>query len=103
MDDNEYGKSKTTKEVESKSLESHREEFPKGKRKARRRRLALHGRGIKDVRKRRKTAIISDDDTEPFSNSSEESIFSEDEIQGGGTCPVESEASSSSDEAGTRA
>ncbi|RVW91635.1 hypothetical protein CK203_024175 [Vitis vinifera] len=102
LDDNEYGKGKMAKEVESKSLESHREEFPKGKRKARRRRLALQGRGIKDVRKRRKAAIISDDDIEPFSNSSDESIFSEDEIQGGGTCPVGSEASASSDEVGTR-
>lgn len=102
LDDNEYGKGKMAKEVESKSLESHREEFPKGKRKARRRRLALQGRGIKDVRKRRKAAIISDDDIEPFSNSSDESIFSEDEIQGGGTGPVGSEASASSDEVGTR-
>lgn len=102
MDDTEYGKGKIAKEAESKKLESHKEEFPKGKRKARRRRLALQGRGIKDVRKRRKAAIISDDDTEPFSNSSEESMFSEDEIQGSGTCPVGSETSASSDEAGAR-
>jgi hypothetical protein len=51
-EDNEYGKSRSTKEVEGKSLDSQREEFPKGKRKARkRRRLSLQGRGIKDVRK----------------------------------------------------
>lgn len=88
--------------MEGKSLESHREEFPKGKRKARkRRRLALQGRGIKDVRKRRKTDVLSDDDIDRFSDSSEESIFTEDEIRGGGTCPVGSEASASSDETGT--
>uniref|UniRef100_A0A5B6ZNU3 Zinc finger PHD-type domain-containing protein n=1 Tax=Davidia involucrata TaxID=16924 RepID=A0A5B6ZNU3_DAVIN len=101
-EDNEFGKDRTMKEVESKSFESHREEFPKGKRKARkRRRLALQGRGIKDVRRRRKAEVLSDDDIGSFSSSSEESIFSEDEIQGGGKCPVRSEASASSDEMGT--
>uniref|UniRef100_A0A5B6ZPX5 Zinc finger PHD-type domain-containing protein n=3 Tax=Davidia involucrata TaxID=16924 RepID=A0A5B6ZPX5_DAVIN len=98
-EDNEYGKDRAVKEVESKSFESHQEEFPKGKRKARkRRRLALQGRGIKDVRRRRKAEVLSDDDIGSFSSSSEESMFSEDEIQGGGTCPVGSEASASSDE-----
>ncbi|XWS48721.1 hypothetical protein CRYUN_Cryun13aG0100700 [Craigia yunnanensis] len=93
-------KNLTTNEVESKSLESKKEEFPKGKRKARkRRRLALQGRGIKDVQRRRKTDL-SDDDTGPFSNSSEESMFSENEIQGDGACPVGSEATASSDEIG---
>ncbi|KAK6250895.1 hypothetical protein SCA6_004900 [Theobroma cacao] len=100
-EDNEYSKGRTTKEVESKSLESQKEEFPKGKRKARkRRRLALQGRGIKDVQRRRKVDF-SEDDAGPFSNSSEESMFSEDEIQGGGACPAGSEASASSDEIGT--
>lgn len=99
-EDNKPSKGRTTKEAEGKGLESHREEFPKGKRKARkRRRLALQGRGIKDVRKRRKADSGSDDDAGLFSNSSEESMFSEDEIQGGGTtCPGGSEASASSDE-----
>ncbi|XP_022722110.1 uncharacterized protein LOC111279374 isoform X2 [Durio zibethinus] len=97
-EDNECCKGRSRKEVESKSLESQKEEFPKGKRKARkRRRLALQGRGIKDVQRRRKTDF-SDDDAGPFSNSSEESMFSEDEIQGGTACPVGSEASASSDE-----
>ncbi|XP_022736063.1 uncharacterized protein LOC111289352 isoform X2 [Durio zibethinus] len=102
-EDNEYGKGRSRKEVESKSIESQKEDFPKGKRKARkRRRLALQGRGIKDVqRRRRRRADFSDDDAGPFSNSSEESMFSEDEIQGGGACPVGSEASASSDETGT--
>ncbi|XVF10291.1 hypothetical protein REPUB_Repub07fG0170000 [Reevesia pubescens] len=100
-EDNEYIKGRSTKEVESKSLESQKEEFPKGKRKARkRRRLALQGRGIKDVQRRRK-ANFSDDDAGAFSNSSEESMFSEDEIQGGGACAVGNEASASSDEKGT--
>lgn len=100
-DNNDYTKGRSTKEVESKSLESQKEEFPKGKRKARkRRRLALQGRGIKDVQRRRK-ADFSDDDAGPFSNSSEESMFSEDEIQGSRACAVGSEASVSSDEIGS--
>ncbi|XP_059662126.1 uncharacterized protein LOC132308141 [Cornus florida] len=106
-EDNEYGKDRTAKEVESKSFESHPEEFPKGKRKARkRRRLALQERGIKDVRRRRKVDVVSDDDDDDddddgsFSSSSEESVFSEDEILGGGSSPAGSEAASS-DETGT--
>ncbi|KAJ0106130.1 hypothetical protein Patl1_17393 [Pistacia atlantica] len=89
-EDNEYGNGRTGKEVESKSLESQREEFPKGKRKARkRRRLALQGRGIKDVRRRRKADLASDDDEAGlFSNSSDESMFSEDETHGGSACPA---------------
>ena len=89
------------KEVESRSLESQKEEFPKGKRKARKRgRLTLPGRGIKDVQRRRK-ADFSDDDAGPISNSSEESMFSDDEIEGGAACTVGSEASASTDEIGT--
>ncbi|GAV75104.1 PHD domain-containing protein [Cephalotus follicularis] len=98
-EDNEYGKGKFAKEIESRSIDSQREEFPKGKRKARkRRRLALQGRGIKDIRGR-KAELLSDDDTGPFSGSSEESMFSQDEIHGGD--PAKSEVSASSDEAGT--
>ncbi|KAL5551500.1 hypothetical protein UlMin_001676 [Ulmus minor] len=101
-EDNEYGKGKSANLVESKSLESQREEFPKGKRKARkRRRLALQGRGIKDIRKRRKSDVITDEDFGTSSNSSEESMFSNDEIQGGGgACPEGSVDTASSDEAG---
>lgn len=61
--------------------------------------MALQGRGIKDIRKTRKADIISDEDVGQFSDSSEESTFSEDEIQGGG-CPLGSEASASLDETG---
>ncbi|KAK2664408.1 hypothetical protein Ddye_002982 [Dipteronia dyeriana] len=100
-EDNEYDDGRTVKGVDCKSLESQKEEFPKGKRKARkRRRLVLQGRGIKDVRKRRKADLLTDDD-DPFSNSSDESMFSEDETHGGGAGPAASEASASSDEAGT--
>ncbi|XP_057969702.1 uncharacterized protein LOC131158822 [Malania oleifera] len=102
LDDKEYIKGRTVKEAEGKNFDSHREEFPKGKRKARkRRRLALQGREIRDVRKIRKADVLTDDDFGPFSNSSEESMFSEDEIQEGGTCLGGSEASISSDEMGT--
>ncbi len=45
--------------------------------------------------------MLTDDDAGPFSDSSEESMFSEDEIQGGGACPLGSEASASLDETGT--
>ncbi|KAK6146526.1 hypothetical protein DH2020_020395 [Rehmannia glutinosa] len=83
-DDNEENIVKNTKDAGSKSFESHQEEFPKGKRKARkRRRLALQGRGI--VRRRRGLMF-------------EDSMSSEEEIQGGGTSIVGSETSESSDE-----
>ncbi|XP_004309526.1 PREDICTED: uncharacterized protein LOC101300304 [Fragaria vesca subsp. vesca] len=100
-EDNEYGRV-NPKELDSKSIDTQREDFPKGKRKARkRRRLALHGRGIKDVREKRKTDVLTDDDVGPsFSNSTEETV-SEDDNQGGGAGPVGSEATSSSEEAGT--
>lgn len=97
-DDNGYGKGRTAKDVEGKNFELQKEEFPKGKRKARkRRRLALQGRAVKDVRRRQKVSSLTDEDLGPFSNSSEESMFSEDEIQAGRICP----AGSSSDEAGS--
>ncbi|KAF8412059.1 hypothetical protein HHK36_000012 [Tetracentron sinense] len=101
-EENEYDKDKTSKEVEVKSVESSREDFPKGKRKARkRRRLALQGRGIKDVRKRQKADALTDDDLGTISHSSDEDTeitFSEDESQGGRMCPMGSEASTSTDE-----
>ncbi|KAJ9173797.1 hypothetical protein P3X46_016900 [Hevea brasiliensis] len=100
-EDNDCGKGRNAREGESKSLESQRDEFPKGKRKARkRRRLALQGRGIKEIRKRRKADLLTDEDSGPFSNSSDESLFSDDEIPGGGAGPVGTEASASSDETG---
>lgn len=82
FEDNEESKPGSSRDVESKSLGSRREDFPKGKRKARRRRrLTLQGRGVKDLRRRRKAD--TDDDEVSFSNSTEDSLFSEDdEIQG---------------------
>lgn len=101
IDDYVNGKGRTAKGVEGKNFELQKEEFPKGKRKARkRRRLALQGIAVKDVR-RKKADSLTDEDVGPFSNSSEDSMFSDDEIQGGRTCPVGSEASASSDEAGS--
>lgn len=97
-EDNEDQIVKNSKDAGSKSVDSHQEDFPKGKRKARkRRRLALQGRGI--VRRRRRADVVSDDESESFSYSSEDSMSSEDEIQGGGTSVVGSEVSASSDEA----
>ncbi|KAM1477012.1 hypothetical protein ACFX1Q_038381 [Malus domestica] len=100
-DDNEYGRGKNPKELDGKSIETQREDYPKGKRKARkRRRLALQGKGIKDVREKRKADMLTDDDVgQSFSNSTEGSMSTEDDIQGGGACPVRgSEASTSSDD-----
>lgn len=88
-EEDEYSTDRNTKDVDSKSLESQRS----GKHKARKhRRLALQGRGIKDVRRRRKAEVLSDD-IDSSSDSSEESVFSDE----GGT----NEASASSDEMGT--
>ncbi|KAF8413398.1 hypothetical protein HHK36_001379 [Tetracentron sinense] len=102
LEENEHGKCRTLKEVERKSVEPHREDFPKGKRKVRkRRRLALQGRGIKDVRKRQNAEALTDEDLSLFSHSSEEGtecIFSEDESHGARMRLVRSEASTSSDE-----
>ncbi|KAL6568914.1 hypothetical protein OROHE_003655 [Orobanche hederae] len=98
-EDNEENVVKAAKDPGSKNFESHHEDFPKGKRKARkRRRLALQGRsGI--VRRRRRADVISDDESESFSISSEEeSMSSEEEIQGGGESIGGSEASASSDD-----
>ncbi|KAL9258383.1 PHD finger protein-like protein [Drosera capensis] len=80
------------REKEAKNLESSREEYPKGKRNARkRRRFSLRGKGGNDSRKRRKAEVESDDDSGSFSGSSE----SESSNREG------HEASCSSDEAAT--
>lgn len=93
-EDNEYSKVDT----EGKSLDSQREEFPKGKRQARkRRRLALQGRRIKDVQRRRK-ADFTDDDSGPLSDSSEGNTSSEDEVEGGGGSSGGREVTASSNE-----
>lgn len=109
-EENEGNKDRTAKDVESTSFDSHRDHFPKGKRKARkrRRRLALQGRGIKDVvvrrgrRHREADDVVSYDEDicSPSNSSSEESMFSEDEMtqEEDGTCPAAGrrEASASS-------
>ncbi|KAI4332293.1 hypothetical protein L6164_017215 [Bauhinia variegata] len=101
-DDSGYSKGRTTKEVDGKNFELQKEEFPKGKRKARkRRRLALQGRAVKDVRKKQKADSLTDEDVGALSNTTEESMFSEEEIQGGRKYAVGSEASASSDEEGS--
>ncbi|XP_051148527.1 uncharacterized protein LOC127263510 isoform X2 [Andrographis paniculata] len=96
--DDEDNRVKNSKDIGSKSFESQQEEFPKGKRKARkRRRLALQGRRV--VRRRRRAEVISDDESESYSDTSEDSTSSEEEIQGGGGTSVGgSEASASSDD-----
>lgn len=86
------------KVIEGKGLESQKEEFPRRKRNTRKRRLALQGKGIKDLRKRRKTEMFTDDDDgEMLSDSSDESVFSEDEIQEVDECLERREASGSDD------
>ncbi|XP_050227309.1 uncharacterized protein LOC126676966 isoform X2 [Mercurialis annua] len=101
-EENDFGKGRSAKEAEGKSLESQREDVPKGKRKARkRRRLSLQGKGIKEIRKRQKADMLTDDDSGPFSNSSEGSLFSEGEIHCGRGGTVGSDDSASSDEVET--
>lgn len=98
-EDNGYDKGKTAKETDGKNFELQKEEFPKGKRKARkRRRLALQGRAVKDVRRRQKGDSLTGEDVGPFSNTSEGSLFSEDEVQVDRIGPA---GSTSDDEAGS--
>ncbi|KAF6141488.1 hypothetical protein GIB67_000869 [Kingdonia uniflora] len=102
-EENEHENGRSSKELDCNGVEClHREEYPKGKRKARkRRRLALQGRGVKEVTKRGKGDTITDDENEPFSPSSEgtENNSSEDESQEANkTSPLVSEASTSSEE-----
>lgn len=95
-EDSEYGKGRTVKATEGKGLESQKEEFPKRKRNTRKRRLALQGKGIKDIRKRRKMEMFTDDDDVGLlSDSSDGSMFSEDEVQDVDECSERREASGS--------
>ncbi|XP_077248421.1 RING/FYVE/PHD zinc finger superfamily protein [Tasmannia lanceolata] len=94
--ENEDAKGRPSKPKDSKSVESHRDDFPKGKRKARkRRRLALQGRGVKEVRRKRKADVVTDDDFGLYSHSSE-GTESDDESQGARMGAFGSEASASS-------
>ncbi|XP_023521207.1 uncharacterized protein LOC111784920 [Cucurbita pepo subsp. pepo] len=98
-EDSEYGKGRTTKATEGKGLETQKEEFPKRKRNTRKRKLALQGKGIKEIRKRRKMEMFTDDDDDVglLSDSSDESVFSEDELQDVDECSERREASGSDD------
>ncbi|KAJ8555939.1 hypothetical protein K7X08_013435 [Anisodus acutangulus] len=97
-EDNEDCMDRGAKDVRNRTFESKQEEFPKGKRKARkRRRLALQGRGIKDMRRRHRAEVSSDEEIGSSSESGGDSMFSEDEVQGGETS-AGNEASASSDE-----
>lgn len=94
-EEDDYSTDRNTKEKENDTTNE-------GKRKARKhRRLALQGRGIKDVRRRRKAEVVSDDELDLSSSSSdsseEESEFSDEERK----TPGPNEASASSDEMGT--
>ncbi|KAL3362543.1 hypothetical protein AABB24_015109 [Solanum stoloniferum] len=101
-EDNEDCMDRAAKDVRNKTFESKQEEFPKGKRKARkRRRLALQGRGIKDVRRRHRAEVFSDEEIGSSSESGRDSMFSEDEVQGGEISPTGNDASASSDERAT--
>lgn len=80
--------------------DTHSNDLPKGKQKVRkRRRLALQGRGIKDVRRRRKVDVVSDDN-DSSSDSSEDSAYSDEDMHEG-RASGPNEASASSDETGT--
>ncbi|XP_020247321.1 uncharacterized protein LOC109825041 isoform X2 [Asparagus officinalis] len=117
--ENEEAKTRTSsKELDDKSGDSHREDFPKGKRKARKRRM-LKVRGQSEESKKRKrttssgSAILSEDDDSDddeesagaFSNSSNKGAdgeFSEDESHGAVECTVRTEASTSTSSASSR-
>ncbi|CAH2035034.1 unnamed protein product [Thlaspi arvense] len=82
-DENESSKG-GRKQLRHHQNHSQGEEFPKGKRKARkRRRLALQGKGIKVLRKKRNQEAeeeVSEEDEEgAFSDTSEESVFCEED------------------------
>ncbi|XP_072986708.1 uncharacterized protein [Typha latifolia] len=96
----EKDKSKASGEIEEKSAETQREDFPKGKRKARkRRRLELSGRGGKDAQKRQNRCSPSDDDPttlSPSSNEGNENLFSDEDSQVSGQLAAGAESASSS-------
>uniref|UniRef100_A0A803L5D6 Zinc finger PHD-type domain-containing protein n=1 Tax=Chenopodium quinoa TaxID=63459 RepID=A0A803L5D6_CHEQI len=97
--ESEDGEDRTRRTGKSKSFDSNKDEFPKGRRKARkRRRLALRGRGVKDDRRRTKKGAGSDD-SGSFSNSSEDSGSSDDDSQGSGRAAKSEVSASSADNA----
>ncbi|CAI9289059.1 unnamed protein product [Lactuca saligna] len=91
-EDDDYSTDRNTKDVDNNK--SVGDEFPKGKRKARKhRRLAMQGTRM--IKRRRKAEVVSDDDVDSSSSSdsSEESAFSDE----GGKTSVANEASASSE------
>ncbi|KAH9605896.1 hypothetical protein KSS87_001593 [Heliosperma pusillum] len=89
------------KDSESKSFESNKEEFPKGRRNVRKRRgLAPQGRSVQDGQKKRKVEVGSSCDSGSFSNSSEDSVSSQDDSQGSEMDVANTEVSASSQEMG---
>lgn len=103
--ENEKARTRASKE-EDNAVDSHREDFPKRKRNARkRRRLELRGTGVmEEGRKRRSRAAVSDYYSAALSHSSNEgneSLFSEDESQVAGPHAGGTETSSSSSDDST--
>ncbi|RWW50654.1 hypothetical protein BHE74_00043061 [Ensete ventricosum] len=103
--ENEKARTRASKE-EDNGVDSHREDFPKRKRNARkRRRLELRGTGVmEEGRKRRSRAAVSDYYSAALSHSSNEgneSLFSEDESQVAGPHAGGTETSSSSSDGST--
>uniref|UniRef100_A0A7N0ZZE6 Zinc finger PHD-type domain-containing protein n=2 Tax=Kalanchoe fedtschenkoi TaxID=63787 RepID=A0A7N0ZZE6_KALFE len=110
-EDGDVGTNSVPRVLDNSNL-SKQDDFPKGKRKARkRRRLALQGREVKDLRKSRNMDTVSEeeeeeeeaedddgDDDNLFSNSTEQSASSEDDAQGSGSCAAASDESDSSGE-----
>ncbi|KAI7757947.1 hypothetical protein M8C21_028192, partial [Ambrosia artemisiifolia] len=89
--EDDYSTDRNTKDTDS-------NDYPKGKRKARKhRRLALQGRAV--VKRKRKADVVSDEN-DSSSDSSEDSAYSDEEMQDGRTSGP-NEASASSDETGT--
>uniref|UniRef100_A0A1J3IE51 PHD finger protein n=1 Tax=Noccaea caerulescens TaxID=107243 RepID=A0A1J3IE51_NOCCA len=84
-DENESSKG-GRKQLHHQQHHSQGEEFPKGKRKARkRRRLSLQGKGIKVLRKKRneeEEEVSEEEEEGAFSDTSEESVFCEEEEEG---------------------
>lgn len=78
---NEDSKQQTLRVVKSRSLESQGDNYPKGNVRTRiRRRLTLQGRAIKDLRSKSKSGTLTVDDDDGGSlDSSDDSIFSEED------------------------
>ncbi|KAL9230935.1 hypothetical protein vseg_006223 [Gypsophila vaccaria] len=95
--ESEDGEDRNPKDGENKSFESNKEDFPKGRRKARkRRRAAPPGRSVKDGQKKRKIEPGSSCDSGSFSNSSEDSVSSQDDCGGSEMDVAKTEVSASS-------